>query len=157
MLRQSRSFNHSLEKPSATAQQSQNQTLALMFAQQIFGVMARTHFVTCDCFIPTRPAIAPQLSKQPTKSMRTYRDSMVRGSAKSNLVCSHPAPCVHYHFSTTGNRGRECNPFYNRFSFAIVRSAILCIRGSRFSFHQPSSLCDTNIDLVVSEGQLSIL
>ena len=81
-------------------------------------------------------------------------------------------------FTTTGVMGHECNTFYKssadliaqkqkkhyagvmgwlrcRLSFAIVHSAILWIRGSRSSFHCP--MCNTNIDLAVSEGHVPSL
>ena len=77
-------------------------------------------------------------------------------------------------FSTTGGMGRECQTFYKRLadmlsckrdlpyssvmgwlrcklSFAILRSAILCIRGSRSSRHRPIR-DHTDIALACSEG-----
>jgi len=79
-------------------------------------------------------------------------------------------------FSTTGGMGREATTFYKRLadkiaykqetsysqvmgwlrcrlSFAILRSAILCIRGSRSSFHRPFRQA-LNIALATSEGHI---
>ena len=76
-------------------------------------------------------------------------------------------------FSTTGGMGREAATFYKRLadkivskegktfptvmgwlrcrlSFAILRSAILCIRGSRSSRHRPTR----DIALATSEGHI---
>ena len=78
-------------------------------------------------------------------------------------------------FSTTGGMGREATTFYKRLadktankhetpypkvmgwlhchlSFAILRSAILCIRGSRSSYHRP--IHELNIALATSEGHI---
>ena len=78
-------------------------------------------------------------------------------------------------FSTTGGMGREATTFYKRLadkiatkqktsyskvmgwlrcrvSFAILRSAILCIRGSRSSFHRP--IHALNVALATSEGHI---
>ena len=77
--------------------------------------------------------------------------------------------------STTGGMGREATTFYKRLadgisrkeqkqysvvmgwircrlSFAILRSAILCIRGSRSSHHRPKH--ELNITLATSEGRV---
>ena len=77
--------------------------------------------------------------------------------------------------STTGGMGREAATFYKRLadgisrkeqkqysvvmgwircrlSFAILRSAILCIRGSRSSHHRPKH--ELNITLATSEGRV---
>ena len=77
--------------------------------------------------------------------------------------------------STTGGMGREAATFYRRLadgisrkerkeysvimgwlrcrlSFAILRSAILCIRGSRSSHHRPIN--ELNISLAASEGRV---
>ncbi len=77
-------------------------------------------------------------------------------------------------FSTTGGMGRECQTFYKRLadmlsikrdlpyshvmgwlrcklSFAILRSAVMCIRGSRSSRHHPIK-DTTDITLACSEG-----
>ena len=78
-------------------------------------------------------------------------------------------------FSTTGGLGREATTFYKRLadllsnkrnqpysivlswlrcrlSFAMIRSAIMCIRGSRSSVHHP--VCDNNITLATAEGSI---
>ena len=77
--------------------------------------------------------------------------------------------------STTGGMAREATTFYKRLadelsrkqdkqyslvmgwircrlSFAILRSAILCIRGSRSSRHRPVS--ELNIELAAAEGHV---
>ena len=78
--------------------------------------------------------------------------------------------------STVGSMGREATIFYKRLadlvaqkqqrpyalvmnwlrcrlSFAILRSAIMCIRGSRSSLHHP--ICEVDISLAASEGRIS--
>ena len=78
-------------------------------------------------------------------------------------------------FSTSSGMGREASEFYKRLAdrlsekrdkpycmtmgwlrcclnFALLRSAILCIRGSRSSKHHPFQ--DTNIELASKEGRL---
>ena len=77
--------------------------------------------------------------------------------------------------STTGGLGSEATTFYKRLadlisskqqkhysnvmcwlrcrlSFAILRSAIMCIRGSRSSYHRPR--CEIDITLATAEGLL---
>ena len=79
-------------------------------------------------------------------------------------------------FSTSGAMGREATTFYKRLayllsdkqdkayslimgwlrcrlSFAILRSAIMCLRGSRSSYHHPV-YCD--LALAVHEGRVSL-
>ena len=79
-------------------------------------------------------------------------------------------------FSTSGAMGREATIFYKRLadllsdkqdkayspimgwlrcrlSFAILRSAIMCLRGSRSSYHYPV-YCD--LALAVHEGRVSL-
>ena len=74
-------------------------------------------------------------------------------------------------FSANGGMGRECGVFYNRLatmiaekrniavseaisfvrtriSFSLLRSMLLCLRGSRSHKVVPTSLCDTDIELV---------
>ena len=78
--------------------------------------------------------------------------------------------------STTGSLGREATTFYKcladlisskqqkhysnvmcwlrcRLSFAILRSAIMCVRGSRSSYHRPR--CEIDITLATAEGLLT--
>ena len=78
--------------------------------------------------------------------------------------------------STTGSLGREATTFYKhlanlistkrqvhysqvmcwlrcRISLAVLRSAIMCVRGSRSSLHRP--ICEMNITLASSEGRLT--
>ena len=78
-------------------------------------------------------------------------------------------------FTTTGGMGREATTFYKRLadtiarkedkpyptimawircrlSFAILRSAILCIRGSRSRRHR--FVCESDITLAMSEGRV---
>ena len=78
--------------------------------------------------------------------------------------------------STVGSMGREATIFYKRLadlvaqkqqrpyalvmnwlrcrlSFAILRSAIMCIRGSRSSLHHP--IWEVDISLAASEGRIS--
>ena len=80
-------------------------------------------------------------------------------------------------FSTTGGMGREAMTFYKRLadmltqkrhqpystvigwlrcrlSFASIRASIMCIRGSRSSYHHPISAADSNISLATSEGRI---
>uniref|UniRef100_A0A1X7SIY7 Uncharacterized protein n=1 Tax=Amphimedon queenslandica TaxID=400682 RepID=A0A1X7SIY7_AMPQE len=40
-----------------------------------------------------------------------------------------------------------------RLSFSVLRSAIICFRGARSSYHKPIHL-SSNIDLALSEGQV---
>ena len=77
--------------------------------------------------------------------------------------------------STTGGMGREATTFYKRLadmiaqkrqhtypavmgwlrcrlSFASLRASVMCIRGSRSSFHRPSY--GSNITLATSEGRV---
>ena len=78
-------------------------------------------------------------------------------------------------FSTTGGMGREASTFYKRLadmiaqkrqhpypavmgwlrcrlSFASLRASIMCIRGSRSSFHRP--IYGSDITLATSEGRI---
>ena len=78
-------------------------------------------------------------------------------------------------FSTTGGMGREATVFYKRLasmlalkreqpystvmswlrcrlSFALLRSAVMCVRGSRSSFHHP--VRDLDITLATAEGSI---
>ena len=80
-------------------------------------------------------------------------------------------------FSSTGGMGREAATFYKRLanmisqkqqhpypsmmgwlrcrlSFASLRSAIMCIRGSRSSFHRPVHGVAMDITLATSEGRV---
>ena len=80
-------------------------------------------------------------------------------------------------FSSTGGMGQEATTFYKRLasmisqkrqhpyptvtgwlrcrlSFAALRSAIMCIRGSRSSFHRPIRGGDVDITLATSEGRI---
>ena len=103
---------------------------------------------------------------------------MPNAFVKWSMVFSHHAP-LHERvghtlvLSITGGMGREAETFYKRLadgisrkerkeyfvvmgwircrlSFAILRSAILCIRGSRSSRHRPAH--ELNIALATSEG-----
>ena len=40
-----------------------------------------------------------------------------------------------------------------RLSFSLLRSAIMCLRGSRSSFHNPINSLDGEVDLAVAEGR----
>ena len=93
-------------------------------------------------------------------------------------TCNYIEKCVHHMhtMSTTGGMAREAQTFYKRLvdmlsrkrdlpysslmgwlrcklSFAILRSAIMCIRGSRSSLHHPMRDA-TDIALACSEGHV---
>ena len=80
-------------------------------------------------------------------------------------------------FTTTGSMGKEGTTFYKRLadmlshkqekpysvvmgwlrcrlSFAVLRSAIMCIRGTRSSFDHPVN--EQNLTLAFSEGQITV-
>ncbi len=82
-------------------------------------------------------------------------------------------------FSTAGGMGATANVVYKRLasmiadkhqkayskamnwlrcrlSFSLLRSAIMCLRGSRSSHHHPICSISGEIDLAISEGQASI-
>ena len=40
-------------------------------------------------------------------------------------------------------------------SFSLLRSAILCIRGSRSSYHHPICPSEAPIDVIASEGRVA--
>ena len=112
------------------------------------------------------PTMAAAYRKHETTKKREYAER-VREVERAVFT-----PLV---LSTTGGMGREAATFYKRLadgisrkegkqysvimgwircrlSFAILRSAILCIRGSRSSRHRPTH--ELNIPLAASEGRV---
>ena len=41
-------------------------------------------------------------------------------------------------------------------SFSLLRSAIMCLHGSRSSYHRPQHLFDTSIDLAISDSKVNL-
>ena len=146
-----------------------NQMLALTSALEVFGTQAKTHFLMLGFSTQTRQATIPCTT---TAAYRKHELAKKREYAQRVREVEHGVftPLV---LSTTGGMGREAETFYKRLadgisrkerkeysvvmgwircrlSFAILRSAILCIRGSRSSRHRP--VHELNIALATSEG-----
>ena len=158
-----------LESCSLTGRPIPNQMPVKISVHVVFGVQGKMHFLILGFFILTHQAIAPQQQPQHIESMKLpKRENMPNGFVKLNTDVFTPLV-----FSTTGGMGREAATFYKRLadkiarkegknvptvmgwlrcrlSFAILRSAILCIRGSRSSRHRPTR----DIALATSEGHV---
>ena len=130
-----------------------------------------------DAFFDVRvfhPNASSYRSMTTTAAYRKHESTKKREYAQRVREVEHGVftPLV---FTTTGGMGREATTFYRRLadgislkeqkkysvimgwircrlSFAILRSAILCIRGSRSSRHRP--VHELNISLAASEGRV---
>ena len=128
-----------------------------------------------DAFFDVRVFLANEPSNCYRSLSATYKkheDEKKRAYSQRVLEVEHGVftPLI---LSTTGGMGREAQTFYKRLadllshkrnvpyssiigwlrcklSFAILRSAVLCIRGSRSSIHHP--IKDIDIALACSEG-----
>ena len=149
-----------------TTQPTQIQMLALTSAPEglEFGMQARMHFMMSGFFYPNASS---NCSSTTTAAYRKHETSKKREHTQHVRDVEHGVftPLV---FSATGGMGREAATFYKRLadgisrkeqkqysvvmgwircrlSFAILRSAILCIRGSRSSRHRPINELNINI------------
>ena len=133
--------------------------------------------VSQDAFFDIRvfyPNASSYRSANPSSVYRRHEQAKKREYGQRIREIEHGVftPIV---FSTTGGMGREATTFYKRLadmiaqkrqhpypdvmgwlrcrlSFASIRSSIMCIRGSRSSFHRP--IYGSDITLATSEGQV---
>ena len=122
-------------------------------------------------FSPKRIKLSLHESPGRLLASRTSQEKGIwRTSARSQTWSLHFTPLV---LSTTGGLGREAATFYKRLAdlisskqqkhysnvicclrcrllFAMLQSAIMCVRGSRSSYHRPR--CEIDITLATTEG-----
>ena len=131
-----------------------------IYMREASGTTARMHFFMSGCFTPMLLAtiqgrLLTVCKRHEDEKMRTY------GQRIPDIEHGVFTPLV---FSTTSGLGRKTQTFYKhladklaskhsvdyctlmgwlrcKISFAILRSAVLCIRGSRSSRHQPHQRC----------------
>ena len=135
------------------------------------GTAARMHTRTSEFLTQMVLAIAPRIRNICTKARNEEKRSY--NQRVQEVERDVFTPLV---FSTSGGMGRECTVFYRRMAdllsrkrdkpysvkmgwlrcclnFALLRSAILCIRGSRSSQHHPFQ--ESNITLATVEGRVA--
>ena len=155
MLQLNHSSNPLLMSRSSIVLPTLNQMLALTSVLEVFGTQAKTLFFMLGFY----PNASSNHSMTTTAAYRKHELAKKREYAQRVREVEHGVftPLV---LSTTGGMGREAATFYMRLadgisrkerkeysvvmgwircrlSFAILRSAILCIRGSRSSRHRP--------------------
>ena len=138
-----------------------------IFMLEVFGRDRYLHSSTFGCVTLMQTLTETWLLSKSTRSMRTRR----RGSMRKVMEIEHGTftPLV---FTTTGGMADECVVYHSRLaeliankkgesyssaiswirakvSFAIVRSAILCLRGSRSRRRQ--------LDFIDSDVQIEII
>ena len=146
-----------LESCSLTGRPIPNQMPVKISVHVVFGVQGKMHFFDIRVF---HPNASNNHSTTTAAAYRKHETAKKREYAQRIREVEHGVftPLV---FSTTGGMGRETATFYKRLadkiaskegktfptvmgwlrcrlSFAILRSAILCIRGSRSSRHRPT-------------------
>ena len=130
-------------------------------------------FLNIRVFYPNAPSYR---TKDPSAIYKKHEQDKKRQYGQRIREVEHgvftPLVC-----STTGGMGREAATFYKRLanmltqkrhqpystvigwlrcrlSFTSIRASIMCIRGSRSSYHHPISTADSNISLATSEGRI---
>ena len=139
--------------------------------QKAFGVDSKAHFLTWGYFTRTRQAIVTQALLLYTEDKNKQRRENTYGDRIRKVVHASFTPLV---LSTTGGLSEETTIAYRRLaellatkrgteygttlawmrctlSFALLRSAISYIRGSRASSHRT---LNTNIELSKAESRL---
>ena len=147
--------------------------LILILKPEASGVGCRTHILMLGCFTQMLPASTPLALSLPINIMRMQRSvNMVTVLEILNMEFS-----PHWFFTSTGSMGCEATVFYRhladllathwgqeysqtinwlrcRLSFALLRCAIMCIRGSRYSTHRPV-LGPLDLSVVLAESRLT--
>ena len=168
--------NHSPEKSSDTEQPTGLQRLVLMYQLEDFGQGVREHSVMLGFSTHLLRGSFPNLSVLHTHVYVEHEQEKRRAYNQRVLQIEHGSftPLV---FSIFGGMSPECNRFYSRLSlllsekrnenqslttswvrcrisFSLLRSALLCMRGSRTAKPQTATY-DTTISLVADEARLS--
>ena len=147
-------YNHCLERPSDWHQQILIMGHDLTYVQKDFGTVARMPILMWGFFTPTLPATAPEVCLPRTRSVKMKtKECMASVYLKSNMVSS-----PHLYFQPQVVWEEKLRPSTNawptcwslkhdvpysslmgwlrcKLSFAILRSAVMCIRRSRSSMH----------------------